>query len=225
MVQHYRKCLMDGELPSCPKCNGHDFKFLKLPNLLLLHWVINPGLAFNELILGQRIPRVSLECRSCDLPRMERSFVCCPACHAIHDSRIWSGRHGFGNWLGLVCPSCGERIPCLWNIFSLALLSVTAPLWYFPVRYYRQHAIVSRPSLEISDSNRFDSKRSWLCPALSWGTFMFVVMTLAPFIQRGLASGYWNWVELSIGGLTWCVGGFAFGWLLSQYLGKTRKSR
>ncbi len=36
------------------------YKVWKLPHPMLLHWIINPGLAFNELILGQRIPKITL---------------------------------------------------------------------------------------------------------------------------------------------------------------------
>lgn len=29
-------------------------------NPMMLHWIVNPGLAFNELVLGQRVPKVML---------------------------------------------------------------------------------------------------------------------------------------------------------------------
>jgi hypothetical protein len=144
---------MREELPPCPKCNGHDFNTWKLPHPVLLHWVLNPGLVANELVLGQRIPRQFVYCLSCALPRNQRSFFLCPGCNTLHDARIWQGKQGFWNWLGLVCPSCGERIPCLWNVFSLAILAVTTPVWFFPVRSYRRHAIPARPTLEHLDTN------------------------------------------------------------------------
>ena len=204
---------MNSELPACPKCNGHDFKVWKLPNFMLLHWVINPGLAFNELILGQRIPREMLECRTCDLPRMERTFVRCPSCHTVHDSRVWRGRYGFGNWLGYVCPSCGERIPCLWNFTSLAILTLTAPLWYFPVRYYRRHAIPSRPPLTPPPAMKDPGLRT----GLIFGGLMFAFMSLVPVTLNWIGTQRLNWSDLGSGAVICSVAGLAFGWFMSKY--------
>lgn len=38
---------------------------------MMLHWILNPGLAINELILGQRVPKVSLEDKSVDKPELK----------------------------------------------------------------------------------------------------------------------------------------------------------
>ena len=37
------------------------YKVYTWKNWMMLHWILNPGLAINELILGQRVPKVSLE--------------------------------------------------------------------------------------------------------------------------------------------------------------------
>ena len=42
------------------KYDKEKYKILGWKNLLILHWIINPGLAFNELIFGQTIPKVML---------------------------------------------------------------------------------------------------------------------------------------------------------------------
>lgn len=96
---------------------------------LLLHWVLNPALAFNELVLGQRIPKLTLIDKTSTAALIERRCVPCPHCQALHDGRLWSGRRGFGNWFGLLCPSCAGVIPCLWNGCSLLLLTLTFVLW------------------------------------------------------------------------------------------------
>lgn len=118
------------------------FKIHALPHPLVLHWVLNPVIMFNELFFGQRLPKVTLIDKESDKPRMERTYIPCPHCETLNDGRLWAkswakGRGG-GHWFGIVCPSCHEIIPCLWNIFSLAILAITLPLWYFPARFFRQ---------------------------------------------------------------------------------------
>ena len=96
------------------------FEIWALPHPLILFWVLFPALIFNELILGQRQPKVSLVDKKSDKPWMERCYIPCPHCETLNDARLWAKGSAFGNWFGLVCPSCHEIIPCLWNIFSLA---------------------------------------------------------------------------------------------------------
>jgi len=83
----------------------------------MLHWVLNPGIAFNDLALGQRLPAVMHECRHC-----RTYFVDCPHCRTSCDSLALKA---FGAWSGLPCPSCGASLPVLRN--GLAWL-VTLPL-------------------------------------------------------------------------------------------------
>ncbi len=95
------------------------YSIWKLPNLLLVHWIINPAVAVNELILGQRLPKITLIDKTSDAPLLERQYIPCSECNTLHDARLWSKGNAFGHWFGYVCPSCGEKIPCLWNITSL----------------------------------------------------------------------------------------------------------
>ena len=114
------------------------FKIQALPHPLVLFWVLFPAFMFNELIFGQRQPKVTLIDQESDKPPEERSYVPCPHCETLNDRRLWATKgNAFGHWFGLVCPSCHQIIPCLWNIFSLAILAITFPLWYFPVRFFR----------------------------------------------------------------------------------------
>ena len=105
---------------------------------LLWFWVLFPVTILNELILGQRIPKVMLTDKESDKPWMERTYVPCPHCETLNDQRLWAKSNAFGHWFGYVCPRCHEIIPCLWNIFSLAVLAITFPVWYFPARFFRR---------------------------------------------------------------------------------------
>ena len=120
------------------------FKILALPHPFILFWVLFPAVMFNELIFGQRLPKVTLIEKESDKPPEERSYIPCPHCETLNDRRLWATKgntFGHGHWFGLVCPNCHQIIPCLWNIFSLAILTVTFPLWYFPVRFFRHRWI------------------------------------------------------------------------------------
>ena len=120
------------------------FKIQALPHPFVLLWVLFPAVMFNELIFGQRLPKVTLIEKESDKPPEERSYVPCPHCETLNDRRLWATKgnaFGHGHWFGLVCPSCHQIIPCLWNIFSLAILAITFPLWYFPVRFFRHRWI------------------------------------------------------------------------------------
>jgi hypothetical protein len=70
------------------------------PHTNVVFWVLFPASAINELLLGQRIPRLMLIDRTIDKPLMERTFVPCPHCDAMHDGRLWRKSMGFGHWLG-----------------------------------------------------------------------------------------------------------------------------
>ncbi|MCY4553093.1 MAG: hypothetical protein OXC79_05430, partial [Candidatus Poribacteria bacterium] len=114
------------------------FKIHALPHPLVLHWVLNPVIMFNELIFGQRLPKVTLIDKKSDKPQLERSYIPCPHCETLNDSRLWAKGNAFEHWFGFVCPSCHQIIPCLWNIFSLVILAITFPLRYFPERFFRR---------------------------------------------------------------------------------------
>ncbi|WP_244213081.1 hypothetical protein [Idiomarina ramblicola] len=51
------------------------YKVWRLPHPMLIHWVVNPGVAFNELALGQRIPKITLIDKASDAPLMERQSI------------------------------------------------------------------------------------------------------------------------------------------------------
>ncbi len=138
----------------CERCGGHEFRTWRWYHPLLLHWLINPGLAVNELLIGTRIPATTFLCQQCfDWTNAQGQYVECPHCRCFHRAEIW--KSNFMNWLGLVCPDCGQFIPCLLNLTSAAILFVTCPLWW-PIsllvaprykRWGQQRAIAARRAL------------------------------------------------------------------------------
>ena len=171
------------------------FKIRALPDPFVLHWVLNPVIMFNELIFGQRLPKVTLIDKKNDKPLLERSYIPCPHCETLNDSRLWAKGNAFDHWFGFVCPSCHEIIPCLWNIFSLAILAITFPLWYFPARFFRRRwfekekerlaKVLERPLIQAKSIN-------WLlidvfsCGVSIWGTWvMWVVLWVLLDVWNG----------------------------------------
>lgn len=108
-----------------------DYKVWRWKNIYMLHWIINPGIAINELFLGQRVPKLMLIKKNSAKPLPEKSFVPCPHCGTIHSSLEWSHQNktAFGNWFGLYCNHCEKVIPCLRNFTSLIIIVVTFPIW------------------------------------------------------------------------------------------------
>ena len=154
------------------------FKIHALPHPLVLHWVLNPVIMFNELLFGQRLPKVMLIDKKSDKPQLEGSYIPCPHCETLNDSRLWAKDNAFEHWFGFVCPSCHQIIPCLWNIFSLAILAITFPLWYFPARFFRRRwlekekkrlaKVLERPLIQAKSIN-------WLLiNVCSYGVFIAV---------------------------------------------------
>jgi hypothetical protein len=218
---------MNEEYPACPKCGGHNFKVWKLPAPLLLHWVLNPGLAFNELVLGQRIPKVMLLCQDCQEPLGQRTYVPCPHCHTMNHGQTWSKKAAFGNWLGYVCPSCGERIPCLWNYTSLVILTITSPIWYLPYRFYFRDRIPRKPVPYISSGGETGSisKKRWIYMGLGWGFIMWLIMSVAPAL-KGMAGGQpLDWTPVVIGIPIWACCGAMFGFFTRYFLTRRPSGR
>jgi hypothetical protein len=100
----------------CPTCGAENKKTWTPLHPVMLHWFLNPGLAVNELFLGQRIPRVSHFCRECG-----SSFIDCAGCRTSVDAMDWSVRSQFGQWRGMHCVRCGGKIPVMRNATALIL--------------------------------------------------------------------------------------------------------
>ncbi|MFA8433392.1 MAG: hypothetical protein ACEPOZ_02645 [Marinifilaceae bacterium] len=191
---------------------------------MVLHWIVNPGLAFNELVLGQRVPKISLVDKTSDKPRMEKTYVPCPHCSKLHDGRTWSPQNGtgFNNWFGLYCPNCGGTIPCITNGLSFVLKCLTFPVWGWFRKSLKKRWLEKQPQryegidLNIVP-NPFD-KKSWKATGLTWGVFMFLVMTfIFPFFEGE---------EITLDSVLiaipfWTIAGFGFGYAMKIYTSRT----
>ncbi|WP_019675972.1 hypothetical protein [Arsukibacterium perlucidum] len=198
----------------------NKYKVWKLPNPLLLHWVINPGLAFNELVLGQRIPKITLIDKTSDAPLIEKQYVPCPHCHTIHDARLWGKQGAFKNWFGYLCPQCDEVIPCLWNLTSLLLLALTFPIWGWfrkPLKAkwksYKKNEQLANKDTELVKAKDI----SGIKMGLTFGALMFCVMSLPQIISQN-TSVKMILTQVAI----WLVAGLAFGGIMKFVLGRIK---
>lgn len=150
----------------CPKCGGSSYKTWGLLGtdlpMRFLYWFLFlfPGMFVVEIILGQRIPRRIFVCNCCELWLPDRSFLHCSECNMFHPRRNWSGKASLGNWFGLQCPNCSAMISCQWSAFSLLLLSITAPFWFFARKKIKLLVLHNKGGLsqEPSTSSEFGNK-------------------------------------------------------------------
>jgi len=204
----------------CPKCKGSNLKKWALPHPLIVHWVLNPGLAINEVLLGQRLPSTQLICRDCDGPMVDRSYVPCPNCKEMHLGRLSSKGYAFKRWRGSSCPSCGGEIPCLWNLFSLLILGLTSPLWLIPyLMVFRGRPL--KPLYDATDKAvkqlKPVTKKTWISMGVTWGFLMWVIMSLFPalFMNAG-------WGSALAGIPIWTVGGLFFSFSMWFLIGREK---
>lgn len=142
----------------CPVCGTAQYSTWAFPHPLILHWVLNPGLVVNELLLGQRIPNITYFCKECGGHTTDVRYYLCPECGRFHEETIWTGANGFGHWFGIICPDCGGEIPSLLNIASWIILARLSPInWLLRgligrryTVWERRRARASRRSLEES---------------------------------------------------------------------------
>ncbi len=210
-----------------PEYDRNKYKVWALPHPLLLHWIINPGLAFNEIILGQRIPKVTLIDKTLDMPLMERSFIPCPSCGELHDGRFWAKKNAFGHWFGYVCPTCGEIIPCLWNLTSLSILIVTSPLWYFPVKLWKSKWIQFEKSRYKNINTEYTSyeKIPWIKMGIFFGGLMWLILGLIPQVYNFIIWRRFNWHSLLDSAFIWAIAGFFFAVIMYIWSGLRPKRK
>lgn len=200
------------------------YKVITSKNWMIIHWMINPGLVINEVILGQRVPKVQLEDLTSKKPRYERSIVPCPHCHTMHDARTWSTINGtaFKNWFGLYCPHCGKIIPCVVNVFSFIIWAVTFPIWGWFRKSLRKRWLEKQPErykdLNLIDVyNPFDD-RNWFKSGMIFGFSMFIIMGIIfPLIARDPIT--FRSIVANI--VTWTIGGLVFGFSMRIFSNKT----
>ena len=191
----------------------------ELPDPLLVHWVSNPGLAFNELALGQRLPKLSLICDACGEPPARRDYIPCPSCGSIHEARLWSGSNGFRNWRGLPCPTCHRPIPCLWNVTSRVLLILTAPIWGLPyLLFFKNRPLEFRPARAVNVSPSL----IWSLAGAVFGFLMWLILGLAPIVRSWHRTGVFDTTAVVIMAVVCIIGGVLFAVLMARSLGRRR---
>ena len=193
---------------------------------MMLHWIINPGLAFNELVLGQRAPKVTLIKRNSNESLEERTLIPCPHCETLHSGLKWSSqnRTAFKNWFGYYCDNCGNIIPCLTNLTSYVILGLTFPIWFWfkgkwKERWLEKQKIRFSKPLNLAYSE--PTTPQWLLAGMVFGVFMYVLMEiLFPLIQGESLTQK----RLLIGIPAWLIGGLIFG-LITKWLNRKRKMK
>jgi hypothetical protein len=215
---------MESNYPLCPKCGGNHFKVSKLPDPLVLHYVLNPGIAVSEVLLGLCCPKITLYCQTCQLPLYARTYVPCPHCRTMHDARLWSKGRVFGNWRGYICPNCKQRIPRLWNVFSLLILIVLAPIWYFPYRFfYRNYRRRSRAANISTAIISNPTKKTWIFMGASFAWFMWLFMSLIPAVIQFAKTQVFPFSVVLTDLVIYGISGFCFGLLMYLILSKKPK--
>ena len=165
------------------KYDKTKYKIWNWKSPVILHWIINPGLVLNELILGQTIPKVMLIERKGNKPFHQRSLIPCPHCGELHSGLKYSvqNKTAFKNWFGFYCDNCKEIIPVQRNLTSLIILTITFPIWGWFRKTLKQNWLEKQPerfkniNLEIPEKK--NTTKNWLKRGLFWGLFMYVVMT------------------------------------------------
>ncbi len=201
----------------------NKYKIYDWKNWINIHWMINPGLAINELILGQKVPKVYLEDKTSDKPRIERSFVPCPHCDKMHDGRTWSTQNntGFKNWFGLYCNNCGEIIPCLMNVGTLIILTLTFPLWGWFRKSLKASWLKKQPQrfedIDLKEIKNPFEGNGWIRIGLTFGFLMFIICgIIIPLFQKRPMDIELILISIAI----YILGGLAFGYIMKLFMNK-----
>ncbi len=189
----------------------------KLPHPLLIHWILNPGLCFNEIILGQRVPKICLIDETSSEPLPDRSYVECPHCETIHSSKLWGKGNVFFHYKGFYCPNCENKIPTLLNVFSVLILIITFPFWK-PVDLLFGEKFKSWELSRLKSAST-TSENPTEVGGVKMGLQFGIFMTLFFFVQRGLSSG-WSMESAIVAILCGLFSGIFFSVIMSFFLSK-----
>jgi len=152
------------------------YKIWTWRNPLMLHCILNPGIAINELIFGQRIPKVTLIERNSTKPLAEKTIIPCPHCGTMHSGLKWTPQNNtaFRNWFGLYCDNCEKTIPCLTNLTSYILLGITFPIWYWFKEKWKEKWLAEQKLKFSKPLNLTQPNFKWRHVGLRWGLFMYI---------------------------------------------------
>lgn len=166
------------------KYDKEKYKIWDWKSPVILHWIINPGLVINELILGQTSPKVILIEREGEKPFYQRSLVPCPHCGELHSGLKYSAQNktAFKNWFGFYCDNCKEIIPVQRNLTSLIILTITFPIWGWFKQSIKQKWLDKQPerykNLNLEIIEKENTTKNWLKSGLLFGLFMFITMQI-----------------------------------------------
>jgi hypothetical protein len=199
------------------------YKEIKLPNLLLVHWVLNPGLLFNEVILGQRIPKVTLlDQQSSDI-YANRGYVLCPHCQSLHSSRRWGKGNAFFHFNGLYCPKCEANIPTLLNVFSIIVLLLTFPIWK-PMQMVFGERFKQWEISRLAKTEHLNRRPLEHVSGIKMGLYFGGAMSVFFILQNSFFLGF-NTFAVLTGLLTGALAGLLFGTVMKFILSRRgRKS-
>lgn len=187
---------------------------------LILHWVLNPGLVFNELVLGQRIPRLTLIDTQSEAPMADRQYIPCPHCQAMNPASVYS-KAPMGNYAGLVCPECGEEIPTVKNALTWLLLMASWPLWAPFKRYMAPDMLAKqRAKLLHQTPAAAQSRSQTTVSGLLLGVIFGLLMGLFFFVKSMLDGGGFG-AALTSSAIGGAFAGVFFGVTMKLFLTRT----
>lgn len=190
-----------------------QFKKRTWLNPWALHAILNPGTAFNELVLGQRFPLVMLIDRDKSKSSAERSFIPCPHCHTVHSAMKWSHRNktSLQNWFGLYCDQCGKIIPCLWNLTSMLILFITYPFWIFFKDSWEKKWLLKQQQRFSRTLEMHPPETNSLLLGIEAGGLLFVFALVFNYLFTQISFG-WRPLFLVLGAC------FLIGWLFGLFI-------
>lgn len=209
------------------KYDKKKYKIWDWKSPAILHWIINPGLVVNELLLGQTIPKVMLFEREGNKPFYQRSLVPCPHCGELHSGLKYSSQNKtiFKNWFGFYCDNCEGIIPVQRNLASLIILTITFPIWGWFRKSIKQRWLDKQPErykdLNLEFIEKSISTKKWFKSGLIFGVFMFILMNIIyPLIGQEEITKK----SILIGIPLWLISGLVWGLTMKWWMNKKGKN-
>ena len=202
------------------------YKIWNWKHPILLHWIINPGVAVSEF-LGVVTPKVMLVEKNKTKSLGERTFIPCPHCETLHTSVKWSHQNNTHNknWYGYHCDSCEGTIPPLRNWFSAIVFGAIKPFNKKNRERWKAAQPARFENLKLTFEAEKISVQKGLLMSLYFGGCMFVFMTLFNwFLGETINSKF-----IMVSSIAWLLGGLAFGFTMRAWfnyqIGKAQKQQ
>ncbi|MEL6692820.1 MAG: hypothetical protein AAFQ12_07255 [Pseudomonadota bacterium] len=199
--------------------NDQDYLVKRFPSVGYAFWVLNPIIAINELMLGQRIPEETLVEESVELDAPPKEYVECPSCGHLTDLNLWSQAGAkFRNWFGLACPNCGSTLPTCQNVWSRLITLVLFPLVTVLKDRFQSRALaeqLQKLRRVETDKQLGDASFKALRLGVSFGAAMAVFLSFASLVELGKILP-----AIVIGLVGGSLSGLLFGGLMHVFRGK-----